>query len=269
VNKETASVRTICLAVIIGFAIFITAIDVIPTASAHEVAICMVSSFVELDNEQFSSNNVTIGESIMVTGELSSRVNRELDVMLVPIVDKERVLSATGDEEFFAKCNSSLSYSYADDIAALEWQVVNASFSTEPGAKINIEPGGTAPFSLEIKGTEPGTFRLATGLIVVYTQLNGTETRVIYLGRGQTVQVLPTQAQLEACQNLGISSDKCSDIAILQYQQLQRRDRIIAEEQQEQFDVAMYMIGIGVAIAGIMAFITLRKRIQPKAQKEC
>lgn len=66
--------------------------------------------------------------------------------------------------------------------------------------------------------------------------------------------------QLQECQELGISSDKCNDIAILQARQLQSEDRKIAADQQNQINNSMYMIGIGAAIAGVFAFITLRKK---------
>jgi hypothetical protein len=217
------------------------------------------SRIVELYNELFSSNKIVVGESIMVVGELASHSSSELEVVFVPVVDTKRVIALTGSK---VECSPGpLLPSHAGEIAASEWQVMNASFSTEPGTRIKLEPGVTVPFSIEIKSAEPGTFHLRTGYIIFYNGLDGKENSIIHLARGQTVQVLPTQTQVKECQELGIPSDKCSDIAILQGRELEIRDRIITQEQLEQLDTAMYMIGIGAAIAGIMSFVTLRKRI--------
>ena len=55
----------------------------------------------------------------------------------------------------------------------------------------------------------------------------------------------PTPEQLQECRELRITPDKCSEEMIWE---------------QSQMDIAMYLIGIGAAIAGIMAFLILRKR---------
>lgn len=85
----------------------------------------------------------------------------------------------------------------------------------------------------------------------------------------------PTQEQLQECKELGITLEECSDTAITQELALQRGGQIPVsdeeirriEDQQNQINNSMYMMGIGVAIAGIIAFVTLRKRKLPKAQK--
>jgi hypothetical protein len=212
----------------------------------------MQSRFVRLENEQFSSNSTAIGKPITVTGELKSLVNRNTSVLLIPI-DKEKVVAATGDKDFFSKCNPGpgpISPADIEDIAA-EWQVVNTSYSTDPRARINIEPGGIVPFSMEIESAKSGTFRLVTGYIAFYTQLNGTETGIIYLGRGQTVQVQPTAAQMQTCRELGIE-DNCGDRTILAEQRLHDSYWIAG------FPV-QYLIGVGAAIAATVAFFVLKK----------
>lgn len=223
-----------------------------PYASGHGVSTCLQSRFVRLENEQFSSNSTVVGEPITVTGELKSLVNRKTTVSLIP-VDREKIIAVTGDKDFFAKCNSDfgLSPSDVDDIAA-EWQIVNASYSADPRAQIDIEPGGTVPFSIEIESADPGTFGLVTGYVVTYTQLNGTETRIIYLGRGQTVQVQPTTAQMQTCRELGIPEDRCSDRAIIAEQRLHDSYWIVG------FPV-QYFIGVGAAVAAIVAFVVLKR----------
>jgi len=65
--------------------------------------------------------------------------------------------------------------------------------------------------------------------------------------------------QLEECNKLGIDGEDCTDISILQRSQQQTNERKAIEETKIQVNNAMYMIGIGAAIAGVFAFITLRK----------
>jgi hypothetical protein len=76
----------------------------------------------------------------------------------------------------------------------------------------------------------------------------------------QSSVLSPTPEQLEECQELGIDEDRCSDIAILQERHLEGEDRKLVAYEQDQLNVATYMIGIGAAIAGVMAFVTLRRR---------
>jgi plastocyanin len=70
----------------------------------------------------------------------------------------------------------------------------------------------------------------------------------------------PSQEQLERCQELGISAEKCNDIAILQSEQIRVRDMKMVEYERQQMNTAMYLVGVGAVIAGIMAFFTVKKR---------
>lgn len=197
--------------------------------------------FVRFDNEQFSSYNITVGESITVTGELRSLVNRELGVTFVPLIDKDRVIAVMGDPEFFSKCSPCpIPVSDVGKMAASEWSVVRAPYSADPRARISLEPGATVPFSVEVRSTNSGAFRLATAYVV--------EDMIVYLGRGATIHVQPTQTQLQKCAELGIPEQECSDRAILHDSYW-----IITFPFQ-------YMIGIGAAIAGAVAFVMLKRR---------
>lgn len=75
-----------------------------------------------------------------------------------------------------------------------------------------------------------------------------------------------TPEQLDECRRLGISEDNCTNNALLQAAQRQSEESraVQYEEQakyeQEQLNVAYYLMGIGGVIAGVMAFVTLRKR---------
>jgi uncharacterized protein with von Willebrand factor type A (vWA) domain len=75
----------------------------------------------------------------------------------------------------------------------------------------------------------------------------------------------PSQGRQQMCQELGISEQECTDAAIVQKRGghdllLSDEEQRRIEENQRQIDNSMYMIGIGAAIAGVIAFITLRKR---------
>ncbi len=70
----------------------------------------------------------------------------------------------------------------------------------------------------------------------------------------------PTVEQLAECSQLGIAEENCTDIAILQRHQQLTLERKTIEETKIQVNNAMYMIGIGAAIAGVFAIITLGKR---------
>jgi hypothetical protein len=83
-----------------------------------------------------------------------------------------------------------------------------------------------------------------------------------------SIQVSATSEQLQKCQELGIEKNDCSDTTINQALAIQRGGQIPlssedlrkAEAQQNQTNNLMYVIGIGAAIAGIIAFVTLRRR---------
>ena len=75
----------------------------------------------------------------------------------------------------------------------------------------------------------------------------------------QTV-VETSPEQLDECAKLGISQDKCSDITILQKAQQQSEERKNQEYEQNQLNLAYYLIGIGGVIAAIMAFVILQRK---------
>jgi hypothetical protein len=73
----------------------------------------------------------------------------------------------------------------------------------------------------------------------------------------------PSPEMLQACEELGIEEQDCSDRTIAQKRvrdQLPMSDEEIQriEDQETQINNSMYMIGIGAAIAGVIAFVTLR-----------
>jgi hypothetical protein len=79
----------------------------------------------------------------------------------------------------------------------------------------------------------------------------------------QSEQKQPTAEMLQECEEIGIAEQDCDEVSILQSRvhqvPLSEEEREILAEQQNQIGNAMYMIGIGAAIAGIVTFLTLRK----------
>ena len=53
-------------------------ISYLPVEDAHGVQAQLQSRFVRIDNEQFSDNTLNTGETLTVTGQLESLVNRPL-----------------------------------------------------------------------------------------------------------------------------------------------------------------------------------------------
>lgn len=75
-----------------------------------------------------------------------------------------------------------------------------------------------------------------------------------------------TPEMLQECKELGIAAESCNEAEILKNRRtgdkflISGEERRLMEEQQNQINNAMYMIGIGAAIAGTIAFVTLWRR---------
>jgi len=124
----------------------------LPVADAHGVQAQLQSRFVKIDNEQFSDNTLNTGETLTVTGELNSLVNRPLRAWL----------------SLFSESSN----------AGNRWEFLSRD---PPGNIFDIPPGGSVPYEITVKALEPGTYH-------VHTQLN-VEHVGPGLGRGQTVNV--------------------------------------------------------------------------------
>ena len=124
----------------------------LPVADAHGVQAQLQSRFVRIDNEQFSDNTLNTGETLTVTGQLESLVNRPLRAWL----------------SLFSESSN----------AGNRWEFLSRD---PPGNIFDIPPGETVDYSITVKALEPGTYH-------VHTQLN-VEHVGPGLGRGQTVNV--------------------------------------------------------------------------------
>lgn len=124
----------------------------LPNADAHGVQAQLQSRFVKIDKEVFSDNTLNTGETLTVTGELQSLVNRPLRAWLSLFSESA---NAGNRWEFLAR--------------------------DPPGNIFDIPPGATVPYLITVKALEPATYH-------VHTQLN-VEHVGPGLGRGQTVLV--------------------------------------------------------------------------------
>jgi hypothetical protein len=143
-------------------------------ASGHGVSTCMQSRFFRIDSEQFSAySNITTRDSITITGELSSMVNRNLTIAPYPVAESHitpETPQCTASP--FVKTNDS------------EWRIANASFPDE----FVLGAGETIPFSFDATALKPGIYqRLHSAFAII---VNGTEY-ITYLGRGETITVYP------------------------------------------------------------------------------
>lgn len=130
----------------------LSAFAVFPNAEGHGVQAQLQSRFVLIDNEQFSDQTLNTGETLTVTGELKSRVNRPLRAWL---------------SLFSESANAGNRWEFLERVP--------------PGNIFDIPPGGTVPYSITVKALEPATYH-------VHTQLN-IEHVGPGLGRGATVNV--------------------------------------------------------------------------------
>ena len=132
--------------------VFGVMLSLIPDAEGHGVQAQLQSRFVRINNEAFSAQSLHTGDSIVVTGELQSLVNRPL----------------RGWISLFSESTN----------AGNRWEFISRD---PPGNIINVPAQETIPYRLEAKALEPGIYH-------VHTQLNLASVGP-GLGPGQTVQV--------------------------------------------------------------------------------
>lgn len=92
-----------------------------------------------------------------------------------------------------------------------------------------LPAGETVPFSMNIMALEPGTYRINSAFAFSYTLANGTTINETYYGRCHTIHV---------------------------------SHGLVTQVESWSYDIydTLVPVGIGAAIAGIIAFLTLRKR---------
>jgi methane/ammonia monooxygenase subunit B len=127
-------------------------LSLIPDAEGHGVQAQLQSRFVRINNEAFSAQSLHTGDTLVVTGELQSLVNRDL----------------RGWISLFSESTN----------AGNRWEFVSRD---PPGNIINVAAQEKIPYRLEAKALEPGIYH-------VHTQLNLASVGP-GLGPGQTVQV--------------------------------------------------------------------------------
>jgi len=125
------------------------------TADAHGVQAQLQSRFVQIQNEQFSTQTLNTGETLTVTGTLKSLVSSPLRGWLSLFSDSTN--------------------------AGNRWEFLSRD---PPGNIFTIPAGASIPYSITVKALEPGSYH-------VHTQLN-IEHVGPGLGPGQTVIVTGT-----------------------------------------------------------------------------
>jgi methane/ammonia monooxygenase subunit B len=151
-GKNSAMVFLI-VTIIAGTASVLALIALIPDAEGHGVQAQLQSRFVRINNEAFSAQSVHTGDTVVVTGELQSLVNRPLRGWL----------------SLFSESTN----------AGNRWEFISRD---PPGNIIDIPAQAKIPYRLEAKALEPGIYH-------VHTQLNIAGVGP-GLGPGQTVQVV-------------------------------------------------------------------------------
>src|SRR6476469_10972763 len=150
-GKNSAMVFLI-VTIMAGTASVLALIALIPDAQGHGVQAQLQSRLARINSEAFSAQSVHTGDTIVVTGELQSLVNRPLRGWL----------------SLFSESTN----------AGNRWEFISRD---PPGNIMDIPAQGTVPYSITAKALEPGIYH-------VHTQLN-LEHIGPGLGPGQTVQV--------------------------------------------------------------------------------
>ena len=128
-------------------------IALLPMADGHGVQAQLQSRFVRINNEAFSAQSLNTGDTLVVTGELQSLVNRDM----------------RGWISLFSESTN----------AGNRWEFVSRD---PPGNILELAPQQTIPYRIEAKALEPGIYH-------VHTQLNLANVGP-GLGPGQTIQVV-------------------------------------------------------------------------------
>ena len=128
-------------------------IALLPMADGHGVQAQLQSRFVRINNEAFSAQSLNTGDTLVVTGELQSLVNRDM----------------RGWISLFSESTN----------AGNRWEFVSRD---PPGNILQIAPQEVIPYRIEAKALEPGIYH-------VHTQLNLADVGP-GLGPGQTIQVV-------------------------------------------------------------------------------
>ena len=151
-GNKTAMVFLI-VTFVAGASILASIISLLPSADGHGVQAQLQSRFVRINNEAFSAQSLNTGDTLVVTGELQSLVNRPM----------------RGWISLFSESTN----------AGNRWEFVSRD---PPGNIMEIQPQETIPYRLEAKALEPGIYH-------VHTQLNLANVGP-GLGPGQTIQVV-------------------------------------------------------------------------------
>lgn len=134
----------------------------LPLASAHGVCTGIPPRFGRLDDVRFSSQSVQTGDTIIITGNITTMVQQDL--------------------QGYLSIHSSPS-------PHARWIVV----STEPSEKmINVTQFSRVPFSMTIKALQPGTYKLSPVLYLpeigpAFGMLNGCNTEPVVTVTGKSI----------------------------------------------------------------------------------
>lgn len=141
-------------------------------ALGHGVSACCWTGFYRSQNDIFWPPKTIVGETIVVTGELKSYVNRNLTIIPFPLFDKDTNSSAL-----------------EETVGSSSWQLVNNSMEDE----FVLKPGETLPFRYEIRALKAGTFHLQSAF-------NSTEGGLSF-SLLQTVTVYSNKEELNTNEN--------------------------------------------------------------------
>lgn len=151
-SGDKSAMVFLVITIVAGTSILGAIVALLPNAEGHGVQAQLQSRFVRINNEAFSAQSLNTGDTLVVTGELQSLVNRPM----------------RGWISLFSESTN----------AGNRWEFVSRD---PPGNIIEIQPQETVPYRIEAKALEPGIYH-------VHTQLNLASVGP-GLGPGQTVQV--------------------------------------------------------------------------------
>ncbi|MEO9320743.1 MAG: hypothetical protein ABI361_08735 [Nitrososphaera sp.] len=227
------------------------------SATLHVSRCGMLSSrFARLDDVSFSSFNATVGQIINETGTVQSLAKGQMSVKVIePPIDVEKVRKQNPGKELDCiditpKMLSQIQANTTD------WQVTNTSFSGGAKNQTTISDGGNSTLSIKMQPLRPGNYTLLPGIQYSVSLPNGSTVAQIRTQGPYVFNVGLTADQLQICDIQGVKQSDCTSDRI--YGSIMPLVR--PEVWSRSPSAFVPYIGIGAALASLIAYWQLRKR---------
>ena len=254
--RESEKHNLVCLSIVILLiAIIAGSVSYYNNTKAYELPNPAKNTSVpiRIDYLQFSKDNATVGDVIDVTFTLQNLVNGNMTISNSTIFER----TVSNYSQLYTQPTSNATFIL---LSSEKWQIVNATHSLSD--RFILYAGQNLPFHFQLKAIDTGIYYLYPAFQWSFISANGQMQNGMEYGNGWKVDVHPTQDQLKECQKLGISENDCTVRELAQKTIIYPKvvsDNGTPVPRSNPIDKMIYLVGIGAAIAGAVAFLTLRK----------